>query len=70
MKEHTDVPQDPYADGVAHPIRDTPVEVGIAPAFPPDQDAAASTIGSADPTATSGGSIGEVHTTHDNLSDC
>jgi|HubBroStandDraft_4_1064222.scaffolds.fasta_scaffold1012674_2 hypothetical protein len=70
MKEHSDVPQDPYADGIANPIRDTPVDVGTAPAFPPDQEASSSTIGSAEATTESGGQIGAVSTTHDNLSDC
>ncbi len=70
MKENTEVPQDPYADGIVHPLRETPVEVGIAPAFPPNQAATASAIGSADETAANGGQIGDVSTTHDNLSDC
>lgn len=73
MKENTEVPHDPYVDGdgITNPIRDTPVDVGIAPAFPPNQDVTASTIGSADDaTVASGGPIGDVSTTHDNLSDC
>ncbi len=70
MKEHTDVPQDPYGDGIVHPIRETPLDTAISPAFPPNQDVSASTIGSAEPTAESGGPIGSAHTTHDNLSDC
>ena len=70
MKEHTDVSQDPYADGITNPIRETPVDVGIAPAFPPNQEAEPSTIGSAEPTVESGGPIGEVDTTHNNLADC
>jgi hypothetical protein len=70
MKEHPDVPQDPYADGIANPIRDTPVDEGTAPAFPPDQAVSPSTIGSAEATTASGGPIGDVSTTHDNLADC
>ena len=70
MKENTEVPQDPYADGIVHPLRDTAVEVGIAPPFPPNQEPEPSTIGSAEPTVESGGQIGQVDTTHDNLSDC
>ena len=69
MKEHTDVPQDPFADGITNPIRETPIDVG-APAFPPNQEASPSTVVSAEPTVESGGPIGEVHTTHDNLADC
>jgi hypothetical protein len=70
MKNKSDVPQDPYADGIIDPIRNTPVDVGTAPAFPPDQEVSASTIGSAEATTASGGQIGDVSTTHDNLSDC
>jgi hypothetical protein len=70
MKEQTEAPQDPYADGIVHPLRDTPVDVGIAPGFPPNQDATPSTIGSADETAANGGQIGDVSTTHDDLADC
>ena len=55
MKEHTDVPQDPFADGITNPIRETPVDVGIAPAFPPNQEASPSTVVSAEPTVESGG---------------
>ena len=69
MKD-TETPMDPFADGITNPIRETPVDVGISPAFPPNQEASPSTIGSAEPTVESGGPIGEVHTTHDNLSDC
>jgi hypothetical protein len=49
-----DTPIDPYADGVTNPICETPVDVGIASAFPPKQDEGASTIGSADPSAAAG----------------
>jgi hypothetical protein len=70
MKEHSDVPQDPYADGITNPIRDTPVDVGAAPAFPPNQDETSSTIGSAEATTASGGQIEGASSTHDNLSNC
>jgi hypothetical protein len=70
MKEHPGVLQDPFADGITNPIRDTPADVGTAPAFPPDQEASSSTIGSAEATTASGGPIGDVFSTHGNLSDC
>jgi hypothetical protein len=59
MKEHTEVPQDPYADGITNPIRETPVDVGAAPAFPPNQDSNSFDDGVADATAASGGPIAE-----------
>ena len=50
--------------------RNPTVDVGITPAFPPNQGTEDSKIGSAEPTMASDGPIGDVHTTHDNLSDC
>ena len=71
MKENTEVPQDPYADGIVHPLRGTPIDVGLTPPFPPTQEpAAASTIGEATGTAATGGLIGDASSTCDNLSDC
>jgi hypothetical protein len=77
MKVHSDISQDPFADGIANPIRgsqssanETPIDVGTAPAFPPDQEPQAeSTIGSTAGTVASGGLIGSASSTCDNLAD-
>ena len=69
MKEHTDVPQDPFADGIVHPLRDAP---GVAPAFPPSETEppVEGSIAAVEPTTVNNGPIGGVSTTHDNLADC
>jgi hypothetical protein len=77
MKVHSDISQDPFADGIANPIRhsasaadDTPVAGGTESAFPPDQEPEAeSTIGSTAGTVASGGLIGSASSTCDNLAD-
>jgi hypothetical protein len=74
--KNQEVTQDPYADGIANPIRagrsstdETPIDVGIAPAFPPKEQPA-STIGSAAATTASDGLIGEASSTYENIADC
>jgi hypothetical protein len=76
MKESSGGLQDPFADGIASPIRagqssadETTVDVGTAQPFPPDQEPEASTIGSAAETAAAGGPIGSASTTCQNLSE-
>jgi len=74
MKDQ-DVPQNPYADGIANPIRagrsatdETPVDVGISPAFPPHA-IAPSTVGAVAETTISGGLIGSASSTCEDLSE-
>jgi len=73
--KNQDVPQDPYADGITNPIRagksagdETPVDVGISPAFPPNT-IAPSTLAAVPETTISGGLIGSASSTCENLSD-
>ena len=49
--------------------QDTPLEVGMAPAFPPTEVPTLTTISSASPTTASEGPIGSANSTAQNLAD-
>jgi len=49
--------------------QDTPLEVGIAPAFPPTEVPNLTTISDASSTTSAEGPIGDAHSTADNLAD-
>jgi hypothetical protein len=71
MEEHSDVPQDPYADGIAHPLREAPLDVATTPEFPPSEmkPPVEGPIASAEPTTAANGPIGSAPSTCENLSD-
>jgi hypothetical protein len=76
MTKRTDeTPLHQDEDGISRPLparkssADDPIDVGTAPAFPPDQAIAPSTIGSVAETAATSGPIGSASTTCENLSE-